>query len=322
MEQGLSEGSLRNSHRETHAVRRKPAPAKLQQRASALVESCSQDLVIRQRLDPDRVEVPIKKGEFVVLGNEGKADPGFLVFMKGEPAVFIQNRRTAHGNRQTASTMRLRVSAAMEGTVLIATMDDVLHSLRLEDVWMWRGDTVTDRPYSERRPLLKEFVEKHWIPDARLLGGIYTSVAQPISMEAFASKQDWSQFHSIEFVPEQAGRRRLVLFLEVQQRAAVGPAAEKKERHDPPRVHVVARTPPASVASPSNPKEGLRLVLAKPVDKMPDIYDLYDGDTPLSRASVQQFALSMSMRSIEGEIWVNARWNPEFGGYEIVSLKA
>jgi len=321
MDQGLSEGSLRNSHRETHAVRRKPAPAKLQQRASALVESCSQDLVIRQRLDPDRVEVPIKKGEFVVLGNEGKSDPGFLVFMKGEPAVFIQNRRTAHGNRQTASTMRLRVSAAMgEGTVLVATMDDVLHSLRLEDVWMWRNTPTTDRPYSERRPLLKEFVEKHWIPDARLLGGIYTSVAQPMSMEAFASKQDWSQFHSIEFVPEQVGRRRLVLFLEVQQRAAVGPAAEKKERHDAPRVHVVTRAPPAP--APSIQKEGLRLVRAVPVDKMPDIYDLYDGTTPLSRASVQQFSLSMSMRSMEGEIWVNARWNPEFGGYEIVSLKA
>jgi hypothetical protein len=318
MEQGLSQGSLRNSHRETHAVRRKPAPAKLQQSASALVESCSQDLVIRQRLDPDRVEVPIKKGEFFVLGNEGKADPGFLVFMKGEPAVFVQNRRTAHGNRQTASTMRLRVSAAMgEGTVLVATMDDVLHSLRLEDVWMWRNTPMTDQPYSERRRFLKEFVEKHWIPDARLLGGIYTSVAQPMSMEAFASKQDWSQFHSIEFVPEQAGRRRLVHFLEVQQRAATGPAAEKKERG------LVAAPRPVVTTAPSKPAttDALRVVRAVPVDKMPDIYDLFHTDsTPLGRASVQQFALSMKMREM-GECWVNARWVAEFGGYEIVSLK-
>ena len=93
MDQGLSDGSLRNSHRETHAVRRKPAPAKLQQSASALVESCSQDLILRQRLDPERVEMPLKKGAFYVLGNEGKADPGFLVFLAGQPAVFLQNRR-------------------------------------------------------------------------------------------------------------------------------------------------------------------------------------------------------------------------------------
>ena len=330
MEQGLSEGSLRNSHRETHAVRRKPAPAKLQQCASALVESCSQDQIIRQRLDPERVEMPLKKGAFYVLGNEGKADPGFLVFLKGQPAVFLQKRRGKNGPYVMASTLRLRVSAAMDDTVLIATLDDVLHSLRLEDVWKWCGTCVMDKPYSERRPMLKEFVEKHWIPDARLLGGIFTSIAQPMSMDAFAAKQDWSQLHSVEFIPEQAGRRRMILYLEVQQKAATGPAAEKhlrsvhESRPIPPAApRPVARPESRPVARPeSRPESQLREARAVPVDKMPDVYDLYDRDgLPISRASVQQFSLSLKLReSVEN--WVKAKWVPEFGGYEIIEILA
>ena len=315
--QGLSEGSLRNSHRETHAVRRKPAPAKLQQRASALVESCSQDLVIRQRLDPERVELPLKKGGFFVLENEGKADPGFLVFMPDQPAVFLQPK----GRYQTASTLRLRVSAAAtEGTVLVATLDDVLHSLRLEDVWMWRGACITDQPYSARRTRLKEFVESHWIPDARLLGGIFTSVAQPVSLEAFSGKQDWSQCHSVEFVPEQPGRRRMVHFLEEQQAAAVGHAAEKKERG----VQPVKPVQPVQHAEPVKPVARVttgQRVKAIPVDKMPDIYDLVDIEgKPLGRASVQQFALSLQMRDTTKERWVKVEWREEFNGYEITGL--
>ena len=334
MEQGLSEGSLRNSHRETHAVRRKPAPAKLQQRASALVESCSQDLILRQRLDPDRVEMPLKKGGFYVLGNEGKADPGFLVFMAGEPAVYLQTRRGKNGSYTTGSTLRLRVSSLLDNTVLIATLDDVMHSLRLEDVWKWNGSCVTDRPYSARRLFLKEFVEKQWIPDARLLGGIFTSVAAPMSMEEFAAKQDWSQMHSLEFVPEQAGRRRMILFLEIQQKAATGPAAEKHLRgstqpHPVQQLRVAPRPPPRPTGHQPEKQVAqlqvahvaqLREARAVPVDKMPDIYDLYDREgLPISRASVQQFSLSIKLREA-GENWVKAKWVPEFGGYEIVEI--
>jgi hypothetical protein len=180
---------------------------------------------------------------------------------------------------------------------------------------------VTDKPYSERRPLLKEFVEKHWIPDARLLGGIFTSIAQPMSMDAFAAKQDWSQLHSVEFIPEQAGRRRMILYLEVQQKAATGPAAEKHLRsHEPRPIPPAAPRPAARPAT--KPESQIREARAVPVDKMPDVYDLYDREgLPISRASVQQFSLSLKLRE-SGENWVKAKWVPEFGGYEIIEILA
>jgi hypothetical protein len=125
--QGLSEGSLRSSsHRESHAVRRKPAPASFHDLAKKLVESCSDDLIIRQRLDPERSEVPLKRGTFYVMENEGRADPGFLVILPGKPVLYHQLRR---GRPAQTWTLRMRVSATLGeggGSILVATLDDVL----------------------------------------------------------------------------------------------------------------------------------------------------------------------------------------------------
>lgn len=333
--QGLSEGSLRNSHRETHAVRRKPAPASFQELARKLVESCSPDMILRQRLDPTKAEGGFKRGTFFVLENEGRAEPGFLVFLPGMPAVFLQLRRGREGKSyMQGSTLRMRVSTAVGeggGSVLIASLDDVTHRLRLEDVWMWRGEALaTTQTFSRRRERLREFVERHWVPDARLLGGIFTTVAQPISLEAFAKKGSaegaFQGVSSLEFIPEATGRRRLVLHLETVERAATGPAGLKQQRAAAAAATgtAAAATAPAVPEVPAVPAVpvAMRRARAVPVDKMPDVYDLYEETgLPISRASVQQFALSQTLRKAsesEKEVWVLARWKPEFGGYEIV----
>jgi hypothetical protein len=223
----------------------------------------------------------------------------------------------------------MRVSTSLSdggGTILIATLDDVLHRLRLEDVWMWRGvSVVREQPYSKRREYLKEFVGHHWVPDARLLGGIFTSIAQPISLEAFAAKKDWAECHSVEFVPEMPGRRRMVWFLEAQVKAAEAHAGLKQVRANIPLP--VATTIAAAVAGPvplplpEPASSSQRKVRAVPVDNLPDLYDLYGEDgLPISRASVQQFALSRVLRAAGKEAWVIAEWSKEFGGYMIVSM--
>lgn len=329
--QGLSQGSLRNSHRETHAVRRKPAPASFHDLAQKLVESCSEDLIIRQRLDPDRSEVPLKRGTFYVMENEGRADPGFIVILPGKPVLFHQQRR---GRPSQTWTLRMRVGAAVGeggGSVLVATLDDVMHSLRLEDVWMWRGEALAGKvDYSVRRARLKEFVERHWVPDARLMGGIFTTVANPISLEAFAQKGLMDGCNSVELIPEQAGRRRLVWFLEAAVKAAEALPAMKQERRSGMGMASEASRGPATgsgmgmgmaSSSPGPLSAATRRARAVPVDKMPDVYDLFGEDgLPISRASVQQFRVSQALKEVlakKGELWVQARWRSEFGGYEI-----
>jgi hypothetical protein len=328
--QGISVGSIRNSHREIHAVRRKFAPALLQELAKKLVESCSTDLVIRQRLDPERAQPLLRKGGFYVLENEGRAEPGFLVFLPGKPAIYVQFRRGKNGERGwRANTLRMRVSTSLSeggGSILVATLDDVLHHLRLEDVWMWRGAAVVGKEgFSKRREYLNEFVKHHWVPDARLLGGIFTSIAQPMSLEEFSMKKDWTNCHSIEFIPELCGKRRMVWFLEAQVKAAQGHAGLKQGRQEPVVPAPAAVAAVAAVAvPPQGSSEKYTSGRAVPVERLPDVYDLLGEDgVVFGRASVQQFSLSKQLReSVKppGGLRVSVQWNPEFLGYTITGL--
>ena len=161
--------------------------------------------------------------------------------------------------------------------------------------------------FTQRREKLKEFVQHHWVPDARLLGGIYVSVAQPISMEQFAARKDWTGVQSVEFIPDLPARRRMVLYLERGLKAAEAHAGLKQNR--------VVDTTAIVTSKPSNTL--LKTARAVPVDKMPDVYDLFAEDgTPVGRASVQQFRLSQILRSVK-DLWVTVEWRAEFEGYEI-----
>jgi len=347
MEQGLQEGTIRNSHRDSHAVKAKRTPNHVAEKARALIERCSESgTVIRQHLDIERMKQPLQKGLFYVIENDSNADPGFLVFLPGQQApVYINNRK--HGGYPC--TLRMRVSPTLGdggGSVFIATLDPIQHTLRLEDVWMWKGSAIFDTiPYSKRREYLKDFVERLWVPDARLLGGIVASILNPKSIAEYLQGSNIG--HMIEFLPELPGRRRMWHKLNEKKEVVVAPmvlgaggviipqaqaqdSIPRVAPRPPPRPNLVTkpmdsipRVAPRPPPRPNLVAQTTRSALAKPVDKMPDIYDLYDEQNlPISRASVQAFSLAQEMRKITGDIWVSIRWRPEFGGYEIYDLIA
>jgi hypothetical protein len=237
---------------------------------------------------------------------------------------------------------------------------------------MWKGDAIFNSVgYSKRREYLREFVERLWVPDARLLGGIVTSILNPKSVSEYLENSVGLSY-MIEFLPELPGKRRMWY--------KFGPSAPK--RRDPVAVlprfggkpearpldkpearpldkpearpldkpearpldkpearpldkpearphaklevkqmpHVVPLDRPLPIKANIN---AIRKALAKPVDKMPDIYDLFDEQgVPISRASVQMFSLAQQLRSQmkpEG-VWVSIKWRHEFGGYEILNI--
>jgi hypothetical protein len=125
-------------------------------------------------------------------------------------------------------------------------------------------------------------------------------------MEQFAARKDWTGVQSVEFIPDLPARRRMVLYLERGLKAAEAHAGLKQNR--------IVESASATVVS-SNAK--LKTARAVPVDKMPDVYDLFAEDgTPVGRASVQQFRLSQILRSVK-DLWVTVEWRAEFEGYEI-----
>jgi len=320
MDQPVPEGSIRNTHRESNPIKRKFAPKRIGDAARELVNSCSQyGPIIRQRLDVERMKTPLQRGIFYAIENEGNAEPGFLVFLPGQAPVFLQTRTKA----APPCTLRMRVSPTLGeggGSVLIATLDLIQHSLRIEDVWMWKGAPIYDsQNYSKRRTHLKEFVERCWIPDARLLGGIITTVLNPKSVEA-AFTNISPAVHTFELIPEMAGKRRMWI-------EAVAPVAPtiKPVLFKPSMVAPIGHSTVVPVVPVTVPVIGLQRALAKSVDKMPDIYDIYSESITsehLGKASVQQFALSQRLRSecTANGVWVMVEWREEFNGYEIKKI--
>ena len=270
-------------------------------------------------MDVERAEGPIKRGTFFVLANEGRADPGFLVFLHGQPPVYVQYKRSG----VFCATLRMRVGEHVSeggGSVFIATLDDVCHSLRLEDVWVWRGEKMTDtKTFTQRREKLDEFVKHHWIPDARLMGAVVTSIANPVSLEEFAHRKDFQGVASLEFIPDLPGKRRMIIMLDDGRRNH----GVKDDKVKPPPPQQQQTKQQARPQQQLQTTEQLRRVRAIPVDKLPDVYDLFGEDgLPISRASIQQIAVSQRMKAemkdIKEGVWVSARWRAEFGGYEIV----
>lgn len=320
----LPEGSLRSSHRETNPVRRKPAPKAVQQQALALVERCcASGTHIRQQLDVERMKHPLQKGVFYVAETESPAEPGFLVFLPGTAPVFLQMKKHSF----PPCTLRMRVSPLVSeggGSVLVATLDVIHHTLRIEDVWMWRGQRLFDvESYTQRREHLREFVERLWVPDTRLMGGITTTVLNPTSLATFLERGPSQTTTIVEFIPELPGKRRVWMSVD-GRRAQQG----QPQRPTAARVEGVVPSPPIGVAAPTPvvvPQPVLkRKARAVAVEKMPDIYDLYDEQGfPISRASVQLFSVSQQLRAATASpsgAWVQIRWRPEFGGYEIESI--
>jgi len=294
-----NDGNLRSSHREMSQLKLKHASSSLHDLIQQFVETRVKDCCIRQRLQADK-EAIIRRGTFFALENESKAEPGFLIFLPGQPAVFT----TMRGKASAAWMMRMRVDVTLAdggGTMLIATLDKIQHTMRFEDVWIWKGEELaSNKTYTQRRQYLKNFVEKCWTPDPRLMGGITCTVANP---KPLASVADSDTFYSLELIPELPGRRRFWFLKEEPAPSAPAPA------------------PVVSVQKEMVAQANRMNVFAVALESLPDVYDLFlENGTPLCRAAVQQMALSQQLRAKKGKIPVIAEWKAEFGRYEIVAV--
>lgn len=307
------EGNLRSSHREMSQLKLKKANMRLHELANQFMETHVKDMCIRQRLQPDK-EAIVKRGTFYVLENDGRAEPGFLLFMPKQPAVFIFPGRK--DRKDITITLRMRTDVSLGnggGTLLIASLDKIQHTLRLEDIYIWKGEDVfSQKSFSERRKHMKEFVERGWVPDARLLGGIQTSIANPKPLSELANIQE--KAFSVDLIPELPGKRRFWFPLALQAQA---------QAQTPAPVAAPTPIPAALKEEKKTPLLEKRIrALAIPLESLPDVYDLsLENGTPLCRAAVQQLSLSQQLRAQKvKQIPVWAEWKAEFGRYEIISL--
>ena len=315
----VTQGVLQSSYRNTHAVNLKRASSSIQERTVEYLNNNCQDLVIAQRLTPDKAEKPLKHGIFYITNYVGKAEPGFLVFLPKQYPTFVRFRK---GN-PVVYIMRMRVSSVVnEGSVLIAAIDLNSHLMILEDIYVWRNSNIFQiEPFSKRRSIMKEFVETHWIPDSRLLGGVVTEISQPKPLTSFKSVVENKESHRIDFVPETPGRRRFYLLVNETKGAlstSDGYYGRAVTTSVPVKEVVPVKEAEAEAAAAA---EAVTKARAVKVPLLPDVYELFDSDNKtLGRAAIQQLELSKKLKEVNSDIWVTISYNEDFKRYEITGL--
>jgi len=330
----IAQGSLRSSHRNTHAVIFKKTNDTDKSRAIEFLSSSCKDLVISQRINSTigssnrpnfgtsgsiatYAEIPLKKGTFFVNSTSSKAEPGFLVFIPKSNPVFIKynmskREREMNKGQPICYTLRMRISPEVyEGSVFIATLDGIAHSLLLEDIYVWRNQNIFDtQTFSKRREYMKDFVQHHWIPDVRLLGGVTTEIMNPKPLDSLKSFVGVNDFTKVFLIPEMPGKRRFTFNLNESVAQIQSGYYGRKQEDKPLQKQPIL-------------EEKVTYAKAVPDSILPDIYELFDvNGKSLNKACVQQLELSKMLKAKGStEIMVNIEYNDDFKRYEIISLR-
>jgi hypothetical protein len=284
-----------------------PIEQALLEKAKHFLESYQFDLRIRQHLHADKMEQSIGKYKYYILGNEQKYEPGYILVMKGHPVLFLQ------GRLQFGFALRLRLHASLyqNQAIFVGTLDTIQGSLRLEDVLLYEGKTMMQETYSKRYEQLRAFFTSAFVQDTKL-SGLTVSIASLQPLSKLKSMIESNDYYSIDFVPDQANRRRLVL-----------PLQQRQETKQKP---LIAQTP-AAVKNPIEqqvvPKEQRTTAFAFKIKGLPDTYELKDeAGSPLGKAAVQTTELSQLLRQVilnEGK-QVKIQWYEEFERFKILGL--
>jgi hypothetical protein len=339
----IAQGSLRSSHRNTHAVIFKKTPYKDQLKGVDFLTSMCKDLVISQRINTNNTigssnrqnsiaqnsiasyaELPLKRNNFFVHTTLSKAEPGFLVLIPKTNPIFIKynlSRREKEINKgqPICYTLRMRVSPEIyEGTVFVASLDGIGHCMTLEDIYVWKNENIFEtKTFTERRKYMKEFTERHWIPDVRLLGGIITEIMNPKPLSSLSTLESVEDFTKVFLIPDTPGKRRFVFNLNESVAQIQNGYYSRKEIESSKKIQVTTNLEPVL----EEPLNNLSVAKAIKNPLLPDIYELYDlSGKPLNKAVVQQLELSKKLKECSNEIQVNIKYNENFKRYEIIGI--
>lgn len=306
-------------------------PAQLSETRS-FVQSTFTHTNIRQVLQIEKSEDFLSNEKLLLIGNEGRDDPGFLCFLPKKPVQFLKCRL------DQGIYMRLRVDPSLfdKGTILIGTFQ--LGVLIVQDCWLWRGTNLLQQqmPFSKRFSYIQTFLKQYLVQDPLLSGiEIQTPIFHPLT--DLQSMIDSNEYFSIDFLPEHPKRRRA--FYRVEQQGK-----QKQITSSNPPIPTAVSRPASAIAvnmkininRPSLPKvqvqvqsqspavQGDLVAIAKNIQGLPDTFDLFSYDHKhIGEAAVQEEDISYTLCKEfkkTSSIYVVVRWNALLDAYEIQSI--
>lgn len=259
---------------------------------------------IRYPLHIEKSEEFLANEKILLIGNEGRADPGFLCFLPRKPVQFLKCRL------DTGFYLRLRVESSLfnEGTVFIASVH--LNTITVQDCWMWQGESLTKFPYSKRFSFVSKFLASYIIQDPKL-SGFEVQRATHFPLDSFQQLVDSQDYASIDFIPENSRRRRLFYRME----SSVAPVARPVSKAAAKPVHK-----PTDKAPPSGPL----IAFAKNIQGLPDTFDLFGSDkVHIGEAAVQEEEISVQLSQLiqkTSSLLVLVEWNSYLDAFEIKGI--
>lgn len=293
------------------------------------------------QLDSKKMGV-LRNAQMMLVKRPGSARSGYLCFYPPlKVAIFVED--VDHRKNQEVvrpprtAILRMRHSPAIYnsgGSVFAATMNVSDSTLWIEDILVWEGRQVwTTQTFSKRWSTLKAWFENDWTEDVNLQRGLIIKPQCPKPLESFSSEPGdvW------EFIPEDAGRRRL-MWKDKRLSKMVLPSYPQKVQPTNKRPYKSVEQKPVEQITeapaivqvgvldtyfPSLPKEndGSLVAIAKK-ESGPDVYSLYSHEmTPLGIAVIRKMALSLAMRThCQESTRVRVEWNSSFDRWEIVDV--
>jgi hypothetical protein len=264
---------------------------------------------IRYPLNIEKSEEFLSNEKILLIGNEGRSDPGFLCFLPRKPVQFLKCRL------DSGFYLRLRVESSLfqSGTVFIATTH--LNTITVQDCWMWQGDSLLTQPYSKRFSYVLKFLSSYIIQDPRL-SGFEIQAAKQYPLDRFQDLVDSQEYASIDFIPEASKRRRFFYRLETRPNAPV--PSKKTQPAKPKQVHPTQQQlPPSNFTGPL-------IAYAKNIQGLPDTFDLFSADKQhIGEAAVQEEEVSVALRcesQKSSTFLVQVVWNSFLDSFEILKL--
>jgi hypothetical protein len=253
---------------------------------------------IRYPLHIEKSEEFLTNEKILLIGNEGRADPGFLCFLPRKPVQFLKCRL------DTGFYLRLRVEPSLftDGTVFIASSH--LSILTVQDCWMWQGENITKLPYSKRFAFVTKFLSSFIIQDPKL-SGFEILAATHFPLHSFQHLVDSQDYASIDFIPENSRRRRLFYRMESN-------LSTKTKQNHPISRPVVSQTLPT----------GPLVAFAKNIQGLPDTFDLFGSDkVHIGEAAIQEEEISLLLsRQKTPSFLVIVEWNSFVDAFEIKGI--
>jgi hypothetical protein len=241
----------------------------------------------------------IQRAKMVATLRPRGALSGFLS-IGPEGSMYVQ--------REKSLRIRMRVSPEAHGTVLSAYLDASRLTLVLEDVVVWKGQSVWKTPFEERWRLMAAFL-KEWTQD-KALQGLAIECAKYMPLGSLSMKNKNEPDAVVEFVPNEGKRMIYVPLKKVHSSLSLSPSPSLS-------ISPLSSSAPASASASASASSSVYSVRKEPVG--PDVFSVWRDGERLGLALVRTLAISRCLRGVE-ETPVSVEWNAQFGKYEILNV--